>query len=746
MRKYSLLLWLSIVTIYSMNAQYHDFGFEKSFNILVKNSASEVLDYAWVGGLNSCQFTEIDLNFDSIKDMVVLDRIGNRLLTFINNGTSNMIDYVYSPEYEKYFPYIHDWLFLVDYNNDGKEDIFTYLTGGMSVYRNDSDPQNGLKFTKMTNVLNSLQYDNYLNLYVSEVELPAIADVNGDGCPDILVFHILGSYLNLHTNLSFIKYGHCDSLDFERTHHCWGNFYESENSADLTLNITCPFSKEEKNNKDILHVGSTILVLDLDNNGMKDLLIGDTDFANLIATYNGGTLQEAHITNTHIDFPSNNVPVQLYSMPLPSLIDVDNDGKKDILVSPYDANPLLTESKKSIWFYKNTGTFSEPVFELQKKNFFQDMMIDVGTGAYPVFYNFNGGTAASDLFVSNYGYRDTSYYEDGFLYSSFISNISHYSNQGTASSPEFILITEDFAGIEAMQLKAVYPAFGDIDGDGDSDMLIGEDNGTLHYFENIAGVGNPVLFASPVSNYQGIDVGRYSTPQLLDLNRDSLLDIVIGNRTGRLHYYQNTGTVSNPIFTLITDTLGGVDVKDIYLSNYGNSVPCFFKDSLGNFKLFVGSESGKIYYYDNIDNNLNGNFTLKEEQLLLIYEGTRTAVSVADINSDGFLDMLIGNFSGGLNLYMGKEPGLISVKEQEKEQNLFNLYPNPANETIHISSLETINEKEYWIDIYNTTGKKVLSQNFTKQLTVSAINKGVYILCITHRTTRKVTNLKLVLY
>jgi len=748
MRKYFFLLSALLCNVHFLNAQYHDFGFEKSFNILVKNTTNEILDFAWVGGLNSCQFAVIDLDFDNVKDMVVFDRIGNRLLTFINNGTANQIDYQYAPEYEKFFPYIHDWLFLVDYNNDGKEDIFTYFTGGMSVYRNDSDPQNGIIFTKIINVLNSLQYSNYLNLYVSEVELPAIADVNGDGCPDILVFHILGSYLNLHTNMSFIKYGHCDSLDFERTHHCWGNFFESENSADLTLNITCPFSKQDdnKNDKDILHVGSTLLAMDLNNNGLKDLLIGDTDFPNLIAAYNDGTLQEAQITSTNINFPSNTTPLQLFSMPLPSNIDVDNDGKKDILVSPYDANPLLTESKKSIWFYKNTGTLSEPVFEFQKKNFFQDMMIEVGTGAYPVFYNLYGGTGIKDLFVSNYGYRDTSYYENGFLYSTFISNIAHYANQGTALNPEFVLQTEDFAGIASMQLKAVYPTFGDVDGDGDTDMIIGEDNGTLHFFENIAGSGNPITFNAPVSNYQGIDVGRYSTPQLLDLNKDSLIDLVIGNRIGRLYYYQNTGSVNNPLFTLITDTLGGVDIKDIYLSNYGYSVPCFFKDSLGNFKLFVGSESGKIYYYDNIDNNLSGNFTLKEEQLLLIYEGTRTAVSVADINNDNFIDMIVGNFSGGLNLFMGKEPEPFSVRENEREHISFTLYPNPAKDIINISSKEVINEKDYQIDIFNITGKKLMSLGFETQLNMSALTKGIYILRITQLSTAKTTNLKMVLY
>lgn len=740
MRKLILgvLLLLSLKSV----AQYNDFGFEKSFDILVRDSVNDIYTQAWLGGLNSCQFGQIDLNFDGIKDFVVFDRIGNKLLTFINNGTPHVVDYTYAPQYEKKFPYIHDWLFLVDYNNDGKEDIFTYSTGGMSVYKNESTPLSGIAFTKIVNVLNSYQGSSYNNLYVTEVELPAIADVNGDGCADVLVYHILGSYLNMHLNQSMIKYGNCDSLDFIKTDHCWGDFFENSSSNGLTLNITCSKSDGTVDipEKEILHTGSTVSATDLDSNGLKDLLIGDTGFPNLIAAYNGGTSLDAHITSTDTTFPSSTLPLQLYSMPLPSIIDINNDGKKDLLASPFDGDPLLTESKKSIWYYKNNGTINSPVFEFQKKNFLQQDMIEVGTGAYPVFYDIDAD-GLTDLFVSNYGYRDSSYYENGFLYSVFISNISFYKNVGNAQQADFKLITEDFGGVSSLHLKAVYPTFGDIDGDSDVDMIIGEGDGTLLYFENISGV-----FAAPVLNYQNIDIGKFSTPQLVDLNKDTLLDLVIGDRIGRLHYYKNTGTTANPVFTLITDTLGGVDVKNINLSNYGYSVPCFFKDSLGEFRLFAGSESGKIYYYNNIDNNLTGTFTLKEQQLLLIYEGTRTGVSVCNLNNDIYPDMVIGNFSGGLNLYMGSEPQLSSINEIKHSRQDFSVYPNPTRDILNISSLEKINESDYTIEIYNYTGQLISRQNYYNQINVSNLRKGLYILRISQKTNSKLFNTKFAVY
>ena len=113
---------------------------QKSIEIQVKTKEN-ALAYSWAGGLNACQFGRIDLDGDGQKDLLVFDRHGNRLLTFLNRGATGEINYVFAPEYAKRFPQLTDWAIFADYDGDGREDIFTYSKGwaGMKVFRNVSE-------------------------------------------------------------------------------------------------------------------------------------------------------------------------------------------------------------------------------------------------------------------------------------------------------------------------------------------------------------------------------------------------------------------------------------------------------------------------------------------------------------------------------------------------------------------------------------------------------------------------------
>lgn len=725
--------------------QYEDFGFQRNSFVVVHDSVLNEIPNAWGGGLNSCQFSEIDLNFDSIKDLFIYDRSSSKIMTFINNGTSGTIDYAYAPEYREKFPELHfpNWVLLLDYNNDGKEDIYTYAYGcGISVYKNISNATDGLKFILVVGTILTYQDSGYVNLLVTTVDLPAISDIDDDGDLDVLNFFGLGEYVQFHQNMSMELYGTADSLDFVRQDFCWGDFAEGVSNNSITLNINCPGKNSEiKDTNAIEHTGSTLLALDLNGDNLKDLLVGDVDYPGIIALYNGGTITNAFMTSKDTLFPSNTNKVDLISFPAPSYVDINNDGKKDLLVSPFDLNLTISQNQKSCWLYENTGTSSSPVFEYQYNNFLQKDMIDLGAGAYPVLYDYDSD-GLKDLFISNFGKHDSSYYSGGFLYSIFKSGISLYKNTGTASSPEFTFITDDFAGIKSRKLTGIYPAFGDIDDDGAAEMIIGKSNGKLDLYENIAPAGQPMDMVLSQTDYMGIYVGNTptqtypsATPQLFDLDKDSLLDLIIGEKAGTINLYKNTGTAQIPQFdTLITDSLGMVDVVKHTISNYGFSVPCFFTDSAGNTKLFVGSESGYVYYYKNIDGNIDGTFILEDSMLLYIYDGMRSAVAVANLDSDNFPEMILGNYSGGVAYFKGTTPPPVGFQEYQNKINLLEIYPNPASDNVSIKIPASVSGNLRF-EIFDCKGSAVLTKNikpYSKEIIfyTGGIPNGLYFIMI----------------
>ena len=120
--------------IFQINLATSQINFSRDTSVkIIQNSI--ILENAWNGGINSSQFSEIDLNLDGIKDIIVFDRSGNKLSPYLNIDGK----FIFSPEYRESFPKIENWILLEDYDCDGRNDIFTYSTAGISVYKNTSN-------------------------------------------------------------------------------------------------------------------------------------------------------------------------------------------------------------------------------------------------------------------------------------------------------------------------------------------------------------------------------------------------------------------------------------------------------------------------------------------------------------------------------------------------------------------------------------------------------------------------------
>lgn len=606
---------------------------------------NNLLKYPWAGGLNSCQFSTIDLNRDGKEDLFIFDRGGNRINTFINNGTAGNVDYRFAPEYRSHFVnqhddrvQFHDWILLRDYDMDGKKDIFTYSSGATAVYRNTTQTADSLTFELKTSFLKSFYDPADLALFISPVDMPTFIDVDNDGDLDVLTFHIFGTVIEYHSNQSQELYGNSDSLVYRLQDRCWGGFSENQasNSVHLDTCIGVFFNDTIHQQQTIFggnrHSGSSTLALDINDDGVKEFILGDLSFKNLTLLYNDGTLQDAHIFDQHTAAPPGTTPVDIAIFPAAFYEDVNNDGAKDLIVSPNATN--ITENFNSVWFYKNNGTTSLPQFEFVQNNFMQDNMIEVGEVSYPVFFDVNAD-GLIDLIIGNYGY-----YHPG----NYTSNLSYYENTGTPTEPAFRLITRDFAGIEALNASGVrspVPTFGDIDADGIAEMIIGDAEGRLHLFKNNAPQGQQPNYLLSQANYFSIDVGQNATPQLFDVDGDSLLDLVIGERNARLKYYRNIGTANAPDFMLVTNEFGGVDVRKQGF-NVGYSVPFLFRMN-NQLQLFCGTESGDIIQFTDIEE------TLAAAELLSVEIGQGNTVS-----TDAETTPFGSQFKNGRNRFLFK--------------------------------------------------------------------------------------------
>ena len=716
MKKLSLILIIYCFNL-SIIGQHLQFTRVDSIDVQVQGN---ILKAAWAGGINAAQFSTIDLNHDNNEDLFIFDRTGNKILTYINNGN----EYEYQPSYENSFPDLEYWVLLRDFDLDGKKDIFSYVSGGIGVWKNNSSPSLNA-FDKVTSpYVFSYQFGNMSNLYVSKVDIPDINDIDDDGDLDVLTFGVIGSRLEYHQNFSVENGFNSDSLIFEMKNACWGHFRETGfNTNTCILFDTCSSNVSNPHKSSLTrHAGSTVLSLDLNNDNVKDVILGDVSFGNLVALENDNTgiNMNTSFISQDTTFPSNTVPVDLFLFPGSFYEDINLDGVKDLIVSPNTDNE--SENKESVWYYQNFGTNSNPSFNLISKNQFQSEMIETGKSAFPVLFDYNND-GLLDLFISNFGRFDLSANDN------YISSIMLFENTGTNSSPSFNLITEDFQNLSSLNIeKGLYPCFGDLDNDNDIDMIIGDHAGYLHYFMNTSsdpGVMNLILLDPQIENHDGdvIDVGYAAKPTLIDIDNDNDLDLVIGEENGNLNYYENIGSSNSYLFRFQLDDFGGVDVSE-WWTNIGNSIPCFYRNQQNELQLFVGSEQGAIFHYNNIENNLSGNFNLIDTLVGDINIGPNAAPSIGYINNDTLPDLILGNERGGVSFFYGNNDTLTSTN-QFSHNNLINVFPNPSIDNINIE----INT-DFKFKIYDSYGRIVKIGTNEKNIDIQDLSNGWYILKI----------------
>ena len=237
--------------------------------------------------------------------------------------------------------------------------------------------------------------------------------------------------------------------------------------------------------------------------------------------------------------------------------------------------------------------------------------------------------------------------------------LNTYRNGTNTASGDFETLTgaaNPFNGIDVGNYSN--PSFVDLDGDGDLDLVVGEYHGTLSTYRNgtNGASGDFEALTGAANPLDGIDVGFDSTPSFVDIDGDGDLDLVVGEYEGILNTYRNgTNTASGDFETLTgaANPFNGIDV-----GNYSN--PSFVDlDGDGDLDLVVGEYDGILNTYRNGTNTASGDFealTGEANPLDGIDVGDYSTPSFVDLDGDGDLDLVVGESDGTLNTYENITP------------------------------------------------------------------------------------------
>ena len=678
---------------------------------------SDTLNFPFLGGWNNPEFSTIDWNNDGIQDLYIFDRGTKLSYALVQNQQGQF----HSAEiYLKHLPKgLLNWAFMRDYNKDGIGDLVCYTSPScVGIYKGVRISTQEIDFQC---VEYQVQYGSSTStggaIGVSSIDLPGIEDIDGDGDLDILTFNTMGTTVYYYRNIQVEQLGGImqDTISFVLDKYCWGEILDNNYPA-VTENYPCvPALPTSSDNtiKNLKHSGNTLALMDVDSDGDMDCLKGNITYNTLNLMTNAGNAAVAHIAGQDTTFPTYDVPLHCDLFPGAYFVDVNNDQLLDCIASPNLA--YATENYHSVHLYLNTGTTNLAHFSFQKDTFLIDEQMDFGESAFPVFEDIDQDGLA-DLVVGANGY----YQSNGH----YLCGLAYYHNTGSQQNPSFTLVARDWQNLQSLQLKGMAPTFGDLDNDGDRDLIAGSTDGRLSYFNRQTNGS----FNLQQTYYQNIDVGDNATPQLVDVDEDGLLDLLIGEKYGNVNYYRNTGTLSSAQFTLVSNSFGMVDVRENgNLTGFSTPHLCRLKQGDSRL-LLVGNESGHVLQYGNIDQNLAGAFTLQAAHFSQLDFRTPCSVGSANLIGNDTLELAFGMFGGGMQIRSWDNNYVNGTNNSTHKIRLY-LSPNPSNTQCNLLASSIIHD----IRILNVYGQTIGSYSLNGQqfsFPTSSLSEGTYIILV----------------
>jgi hypothetical protein len=221
-----------------------------------------------------------------------------------------------------------------------------------------------------------------------------------------------------------------------------------------------------------------------------------------------------------------------------------------------------------------------------------------------------------------------------------------FRNIGTASLPKYLDDNTLVTGIPDVGLNS-YPALADIDNDLDYDLLIGRDGALIHYYKN---TGTPIqpVWTRETNTFAIVEASTYwKNPTFVDLDYDNDFDLVYGQSSGILYVYRNNGTISNPLFQFYPDYF-----KVIKLDGSGATVSLADYDRDGDIDLLSGMWDGKFYFFRNDGTNLKPIFNRVTTTFSNLTVSSYSSPVFVDFDKDGDFDIISGALDGKIYLFI----------------------------------------------------------------------------------------------
>lgn len=310
--------------------------------------------------------------------------------------------------------------------------------------------------------------------------------------------------------------------------------------------------------------------------------------------------------------------------------------------------------------------------------------------------------------------------------------IIYYQNTGTAAAPNYAAGIPNPFGMDTLPNRTSTPflTFGDLDADGDLDVMRGEsENGDFWYYEN-TGTVNSATFAAPQKNQFGLTgLVEYTLPNFADLDMDGDLDLLVADEAGNLQYYQNTGTttqaafanpVLNPFGWVGPNVFTGLTVGDL--------------DQDGDFDV-MGSSYGNWRYYENTGTATNPSFSVTSNPFGLQMNFNIYGPQFGDLDGDGDLDIMTANEINAFS-YLQND-AMVTAKEGQKEILSLDYFPNPVQTELQFRWENTDANAVEMIAIYDLQGRKlkrilVKKGQQSAKIQMADLPEGAYVLELTH--------------